>query len=259
MVLLSASLATLAALAHGLVLTDEAGASWRAWRWLHQDPTLNGRDLDVCRTSILSALGSYAAPVVAWALVAALAAWWMPHALSADAVRAANPNDATGTWIFIFFVPILLLQAGYVVATVVRPEPVRSSFRLEMVAQRDNQWSFIAGLCVALLVLGLHDHLSGPAWVLALALAAFVAVGPASVLLRVLLIVPVLAVGNLFGLSERLEALWPSKQPDDTPSPHAVVSLYENPPWYLRGGRLLQLAWLPLAAMVILQAVARSL
>ena len=44
---------------------------------------------------------------------------------------------------------------------------------------------------------------------------------------------------------------------DDRAPPKALASLWESPPWFLRGARLLQLAWLPLVVLVVIEAVIR--
>lgn len=249
-------LATVAA--HAIVLADEATASLRAWRWLDADAELTAADRRACQRAMLAAFSAYAAPALAWAGLVLLAPLLASLALSGPALPPAEPLDATGTWLILFLGPTLVLHAGLVLAETVRPEPVRSAFQLELRQTRQHRWGFMAGICALLIALGVAGWSDGLLFHVSLALAVFVGLEPASVLLRAVLIVPVLAGARILGLSESLEAAFEGPQVDgDRAPPRALASLWEDPPWFLRGARLLQLAWLPLVLLVVVEAVAR--
>lgn len=251
-----AALLTLATvLAHGVVVADEAVASWRARAWLAADPELTDADRAACGKAMDIALGAYAAPAVAWLFLLVLSPAIGVLALSGSPVPSAEPLDATGTWLLLFLGPTLLLHAGLVLAETVRPDPVRTAFQLELRQQRQHQWGFMAGICALVIALGVAGWSDGLHFYIALALAIFVGLEPASVLLRAVLFVPLLILARPLGFGQMLEDAMAGPDVDgDHAPPKALSTLWENPPWFLRGARLLQLAWLPLLSIILVEA-----
>lgn len=257
MLLLGFGLVALTVVAHGVVLLDEGSASLRAWRWLDGDAELTATDRGACRTSMIGALSAYAAPLVGWLGVLAAAPWLGAVALSGGEPPAANPVDATGTWLLLLLAPFLLLHAGLVIAETVRPDPIKSSFHLELRQQRVHQWGFTAGICALLVAIGVSGWGQGAIFELALAMAVFTGLEPATVLLRALLLIPVLVSARLVGLSHVLDDAFDAPETTPDAPPQALANLWEHPPWFLRGARLLQLGWVPLIALVLVQAWVR--
>lgn len=253
---LGLALLVLTVLSHGIVLVDEATASLRAWRWLRDDRELSPEDRDAVATSFLAALSAYAAPFLAWGALLLATPWLASLTLSGSGLPPAEPLDATGTWLLLLLGPALLLHAGLVLTETVRPEPVRSAFQLELRQQRVHQWGFTAGICALLVALGVAAWGEGPVFELAVALAVFTGLEPATVLLRAALLVPVLVLARLVGLGDALDAAFPTTDASGD-APAALAALWEHPPWFLRAARLTQLAWAPLVLFVVLQSVAR--
>lgn len=258
LLLLALGLGALTLLAHGVVLADESLASLRAWTWLRDDAELTAADRTACGQAMLTALGAYAAPALAWLALLVMSPLIASIALSGPALPPAEPLDATGTWLLLFLGPTLALHAGLVLVETVRPEPVKSAFQLELRQQRQHQWGFMAGICALVVALAVAGWGQGLLFEVALAMAIFVGLEPASVLLRAVLVVPVMIGARLVGAGPALEsALAGPDVADDRAPPKALASLWESPPWFLRGARLLQLAWLPLVVLVVIEAVIR--
>jgi len=259
LLVLALGLGVLTVLAHGVVVLDESLASLRAWRWLQADAELTDADRSACGRAMLVALGAYAAPALAWAVLLALSPLVASIALSGPGLPPAEPLDATGTWLLLFLGPTLLLHAGLVLAETVHPDPVRTAFQLELRQQRQHQWGFMAGICALVVALGVAGWGQGLLFEVALMLAVFVGLEPASVLLRAVLVLPVLIGARAVGAGPALEAALSGPDvADDRAPPQALASLWEDPPWFLRGARLLQLAWIPLIVIVVAQALART-
>lgn len=244
-------------LSQGVVLLDEGAASLRARAWLRADLELTDADVRACTRSLTAALSAYAAPAAAWgALLLAfplISSW----ALSGPGLADANPLDATGTWLLILLGPALLLHGGLVIAETIRPEPVKSSFQLGLRQERHHRWGFTAGFCALLVAVGVAGWGQGLAFELALALAVFTGLEPASVLIRALLLLPAFFIARAVGLGPWMERTFEAPMGDEETVPTALASLWENPPWFLRGARLLQLAWVPLVVLVVMEAVGR--
>ncbi|MFK7928343.1 MAG: zinc metallopeptidase [Myxococcota bacterium] len=248
------ALLCLTVLAQAVVVADEATASYRAWRWLQADTELTDADVRACTRSLVAALSAYAAPAVGW--LALTLAWPLisAFALSGATLPAAEPLDSTGTWLLLFLGPALCLHAGLVVAETCRPEPVQSAFQLGLRQERQHSWGFTAGICALIIAVGVSGWGDGLLFEAALALAVFTGLEPASVLLRALLLLPVYFIAKAAGLGPWMERVFEPPSQNDEALPAAITALWEAPPWFLRGARLLQLSWVPLVAFVLVQA-----
>jgi len=213
-------------LAQAVVVSDEASASYRAWRWLRADPELTDVDIKACTRSLVAALSAYAASALGWlALTLAwplIAAW----ALSGASLPAAEPLDSTGTWLLLFLSPALCLHAGLVIAETCRPQPVQSAFQLGLRQERQHSWGFTAGMCALIIAVGVSGWGDGFLFEAVLALAVFTGLEPASVLLRAAVLLPAYFIAKAIGLGPWMDRVFEPPSHGDEALPAAITPLW---------------------------------
>jgi hypothetical protein len=249
---LSAGFLALSIASGAVILVDEGAASRFGLRLLRAESQVPPRAVEVARRSMRGAWWVYGAGLGAELVVAASLPW-----LAGLLELAAPPVAEGGPWgsaicVLVAFVPALLLRAAHVLHQVLRPEPVRSDFRLFTVMHREAQWEFLAGFGVLLVVLGLHPFVASPLGQLATVLATTTAVGPVGGLMRALVLVPLLMVawklGWLQQSDEDLVLVPEARGADAAP---ALMALYSDPPWYLRVSWLTQAAYVPMLVLLL--------
>lgn len=232
-----------------VILVDEATASRIGRDLLADEPAMTPGAQAIAARSMRGAFQVYLAGWLGEVVVGSTLPW-VAAALPDLPARAQAPWPIA-VCVAVLFLPALLLRAAHVVHQALRPEPVRSDFRLFTVMHREAQWEFLAGIGVLLVILGLHPLLGGPAGQLATVLAATTAVGPVGGLLRALLLVPPLMLAWRLG--------WLRQEADDVvllpeargvDAAPALMALYSDPPWYLRVSWLTHAAYLPMLVLV---------
>ncbi|MEN0067459.1 MAG: zinc metallopeptidase [Myxococcota bacterium] len=229
------------------VCGDEWFASWRAVRFLRDDPTVSDDEIKIAQHSMRSAGTVYALDLVGQLFV--LASW--PFVI-ADWPSLSGPTsipspEAVG--LAVVMVPVLLLRAAHVGLQVWDPEPVTTDFRLFTVMSQESRWEFLTGLAVLTVVVMLHPLLTGPFATSALVGATMTAIGPVGALLRAIVLVPLVLLLHRFAEPDPEEQRLLFKTPNLETTAPALLALYTNPPWYLRVSWLANLAYIPLLAV----------
>lgn len=254
LLVLAAGFLALSIASSAIILADERMASRHGLALLRADRRVPAAAVAVAERSMRGAFQVYAAAMVG-ELVVAASLPWLAGLLDGLAPPVAEGGPwAPAVWVMVFFVPALLLRAAHVLHQVLKPEPVRSDFRLFTVMHREAQWEFLAGFAVLLVVLGLHAFVAGPVGQLATVLATTTAVGPVGGLLRALVLVPVLLVAWRLGwLDQTDEDLVLIPEARGAEAAPALMALYSDPPWYLRVSWMTHVAYLPMLLLLVVE------